>query len=156
MKYTPLSSPQSIGGTQAVAGNPNTPSDVLLQLGAEFPSELLNNPVFLLPITVEAVQSLAFSPDSQTLASKSAADFKLWRVTEGKETFSRLQSQRMSYPTIAFTQSNNQSNPVLISSDFYGSYAERNAPGSSVLSGLILSKTFLKALCNQLFKHYLS
>ncbi len=31
---------------QAVAGNPNTPADVLLQLGAEFPSQLLDNPIF--------------------------------------------------------------------------------------------------------------
>ncbi|MEH1943278.1 MAG: hypothetical protein V7L01_24075 [Nostoc sp.] len=31
---------------QSVAGNPNTPSDVLLKLGAEFPSQLLDNPVF--------------------------------------------------------------------------------------------------------------
>ncbi|MEH2127971.1 hypothetical protein [Nostoc sp.] len=30
---------------QLVAGNPNTPADVLLRLGAEFPSELLDNPV---------------------------------------------------------------------------------------------------------------
>ncbi|WP_052334310.1 HEAT repeat domain-containing protein [Kamptonema formosum] len=31
-----------------VAANPNTPAEVLLQLGAEFPEELLNNPVFSL------------------------------------------------------------------------------------------------------------
>ncbi len=31
---------------QSVVGNPNTPSDVLLKLGAEFPSQLLDNPVF--------------------------------------------------------------------------------------------------------------
>ncbi|MFN6479240.1 hypothetical protein [Nostoc sp. DedQUE07] len=31
---------------QLVAGNPNTPVDVLLRLGAEFPSQLLDNPVF--------------------------------------------------------------------------------------------------------------
>ncbi|MEH2226530.1 hypothetical protein [Nostoc sp.] len=31
---------------QSVAGNPNTPCDVLLRLGAEFPSQLLDNPVF--------------------------------------------------------------------------------------------------------------
>ncbi|MDZ8139196.1 MAG: hypothetical protein RM049_28595 [Nostoc sp. DedQUE04] len=31
---------------QSVAGNPNTPVDVLLRLGAEFPSQLLDNPVF--------------------------------------------------------------------------------------------------------------
>ncbi|MGV0106635.1 hypothetical protein NSTCB13_05463 [Nostoc sp. DSM 114160] len=31
---------------QSVAGNPNTPADVLLKLGAEFPSQLLDNPVF--------------------------------------------------------------------------------------------------------------
>ncbi|MEH2353470.1 hypothetical protein [Nostoc sp.] len=31
---------------QSVAGNPNTLVDVLLGLGAEFPSQLLDNPVF--------------------------------------------------------------------------------------------------------------
>ena len=31
---------------QYVAGNPNTPSETLLSLGAEFPRELLNNPIF--------------------------------------------------------------------------------------------------------------
>ena len=74
-----------------------------------------------------AVQSLAFSPDSQTLASKSAEDFKLWQVTKRKETYSCLRSQRTYYPTIAFTQPNNQSNPVLISSDFYGKFSRRDA-----------------------------
>ncbi|MEH1998217.1 MAG: pentapeptide repeat-containing protein [Nostoc sp.] len=69
-----------------------------------------------------AVQSLAFSPDSQTLASKSAEDFKLWEVTAGKETYICLQSFRRDYLTIAFTQPNNQLNPVLISSDFYGEF----------------------------------
>ncbi len=77
-----------------------------------------------------AVQSLAFSPDSQTLASKSAEDFKLWRVGIKKETYSCLRSQRENYPTIMFTQANHQSNPGLISSDFYASFQERRAaPG---------------------------
>ncbi|MBD2612659.1 pentapeptide repeat-containing protein [Nostoc punctiforme FACHB-252] len=77
-----------------------------------------------------AVQSLAFSPDSQTLASKSAEDFKLWQIAEGKETYSCLRSQRENYPTIMFTQANHQSNPGLISSDFYASFNERKAaPG---------------------------
>ena len=31
---------------QAVASNPNTPTEVLFKLGAEFPKELLENPVF--------------------------------------------------------------------------------------------------------------
>jgi len=31
---------------QEVAGNPNTPSDVILELGAEFPSQILDNPMF--------------------------------------------------------------------------------------------------------------
>jgi hypothetical protein len=35
---------------QGVASNPNTPTEVLLRLGAEFPSELLDNPVFSLLI----------------------------------------------------------------------------------------------------------
>ena len=29
---------------QSVAANPNTPTDILLNLGAEFPEELLDNP----------------------------------------------------------------------------------------------------------------
>lgn len=33
---------------EAVAANPNTPPDVLLKLGAEFPAQLLENPVFSL------------------------------------------------------------------------------------------------------------
>ncbi|AFZ03248.1 hypothetical protein [Calothrix sp. PCC 6303] len=33
---------------QAVVSNPNTPTDTLFQLGTEFPSELLENPVFTL------------------------------------------------------------------------------------------------------------
>jgi hypothetical protein len=33
-----------------VASNPNTDIDVLLKVGAEFPEDLLNNPVFLLLI----------------------------------------------------------------------------------------------------------
>ncbi|MEH1934600.1 MAG: pentapeptide repeat-containing protein [Nostoc sp.] len=74
-----------------------------------------------------AVQSLAFSSDSQTLASKSAEDFKLWRVSIKKETYSCLRSQRMNYPNIVFTQANHQSNPALISSDFYASFEERKA-----------------------------
>ncbi|WP_207714098.1 hypothetical protein [Scytonema sp. UIC 10036] len=39
---------------------------------------------------------------------------------------------------------------------YYRIIERRGNGGSSVLSGLILSKTFLRALCNQLFKHYLS
>ncbi|MUG94257.1 hypothetical protein F7734_18465 [Scytonema sp. UIC 10036] len=35
-------------------------------------------------------------------------------------------------------------------------FNEMREDGSSVLSGLISSKTFLTALCSQLFKHYLS
>lgn len=31
-----------------VAGNPNTPTEILLELGAEFPQELLDNPIFSL------------------------------------------------------------------------------------------------------------
>jgi Leucine rich repeat variant len=33
---------------RAVAANPNTPADVLLRLGAEFPEQLVENPVFSL------------------------------------------------------------------------------------------------------------
>jgi hypothetical protein len=31
---------------ESVAGNPNTPTDVILDLGANFPKQMLNNPVF--------------------------------------------------------------------------------------------------------------
>ncbi|GJD15813.1 hypothetical protein RIVM261_007690 [Rivularia sp. IAM M-261] len=33
---------------EAVAANPNTPTDVLLELGAEFPAQLVENPIFSL------------------------------------------------------------------------------------------------------------
>lgn len=77
-----------------------------------------------------AVQSLAFSPDSQTLASKSAEDFKLWEVGTNRETYSDSQSLPTYYPTVAFTQANNNSNSVLVSSDFWGELICRYAvPG---------------------------
>ncbi|MEH2214425.1 pentapeptide repeat-containing protein [Nostoc sp.] len=68
-----------------------------------------------------AVQSLAFSPDSQILGSRSAEDFKLWQVQTREETYSHSQS-RTYYPTVAFTEVDNKSNPVLISSDFWGDF----------------------------------
>ncbi|MEH2175764.1 MAG: hypothetical protein V7K45_23480 [Nostoc sp.] len=43
---------------------------------------------------------------------------KLWQVTQRKETYSCLRSQRTYYTTIAFTQANNQSNPVIIGHGF--------------------------------------
>jgi hypothetical protein len=33
---------------EAVVGNPNTPVELLFDLGAEFPSRLLANPIFML------------------------------------------------------------------------------------------------------------
>ncbi|BAZ41817.1 hypothetical protein NIES4101_77850 [Calothrix sp. NIES-4101] len=47
---------------QAVASNPNTPTDVLFQLGAEFPQELLENPVFSL-LLLENPNLLADMPE---------------------------------------------------------------------------------------------
>lgn len=43
-----LSFSQDKAVREAVAGNPNTPTDVLLQLGASFPAQLVENPVFTL------------------------------------------------------------------------------------------------------------
>ncbi|MBD2577073.1 HEAT repeat domain-containing protein [Oscillatoria sp. FACHB-1406] len=51
---------------QLVAANPNTPTEVLLDLGAEFPKELLNNPVFTL-IWLEQPDLVRVMPES-TLA----------------------------------------------------------------------------------------
>jgi hypothetical protein len=52
---------------QNVAANPNTPTEVLLKLGAEFPEELLNNPVFSLLLLEKP--NLAESIPTSTLAS---------------------------------------------------------------------------------------
>ena len=72
-----------------------------------------------------AVQSLCFSPDSEVLVSKSAKDFKMWRVRIKKETYGYLTSSYhgiYGYFGIAFTSDKNTSNPVLVSSDFRGEF----------------------------------
>jgi hypothetical protein len=43
-----LARSQDITTRRAVAANPNTPADTLLKLGAEFPTQLVENPVFSL------------------------------------------------------------------------------------------------------------
>lgn len=43
-----LSNSSDVITRQNVAANPNTPTDVLLNLGGEFPEQLLNNPIFSL------------------------------------------------------------------------------------------------------------
>ena len=73
------------------------------------------------------VQSLSFSPDSQTLVSKSAKDFRIWKVSTNKETYSCLQSARGFFPTVTFTQADDNLNPILISSDFWGEFGCRRA-----------------------------
>ncbi len=45
---TELARSQDKATRKAVAANPNTPADVLLKLGAEFPTQLVENPVFSL------------------------------------------------------------------------------------------------------------
>lgn len=76
----------------------------------------------------DPVQSLAFSPNSQILASKSIKDFKLWQVGTNEEIFSKyFQSRRRKfYPTVAFTLAKNQSHPVLVSSDFWDELYHRD------------------------------
>lgn len=51
----------------AVVSNPNTPCDTLFQLGAEFPQELLNNPVF--PLLVLENPNLGAKMPTATLVS---------------------------------------------------------------------------------------
>jgi uncharacterized protein YjbI with pentapeptide repeats/WD40 repeat protein len=81
--------------------------------------------VYLLTGHKAPVQSLAFSPDSQTLASKNIEELKLWQVKTGKETYNRWQSCIINdHLTVAFTQRKDSSNPVLISSDFYIEFEE--------------------------------
>ncbi len=75
------------------------------------------------------VQSLTFSPDSQTLVSKSAKDFKVWDIRT-KELiydckFSRP-SGRKYQPFIGFIQADDSTNPVLISNQFCYEFRTRH------------------------------
>ncbi len=75
----------------------------------------------------DPVQSLAFSPNSKILASKSIKDFKLWQIGTNEEIYSKyFSSRRTFYPTVAFTQAKNQSHPVLVSSDFWDELYHRD------------------------------
>lgn len=48
---------------QNVAANPNTPIDILLELGADFPDKLVNNPIFSL-LFLEDPNAIAYIPDT--------------------------------------------------------------------------------------------
>lgn len=70
------------------------------------------------------VQSLCFSPDSEILVSKSAKDFKMWRVSMRKESHGYSEGSRQTYfrPVINFTFVQDNSQTVLISSDFHAEF----------------------------------
>lgn len=86
-----------------------------------------NQPILRLSGHVEAVQSLAFSPDSQTLASSSAEDFKIWVVGEPNATLSLHTSQPPVFPFVAFTQLEAEKRPVLITSHCFSKFRYRDA-----------------------------
>ncbi|OYD90904.1 hypothetical protein CDG76_29755 [Nostoc sp. 'Peltigera membranacea cyanobiont' 210A] len=69
---------------QSVAGNPNTPVDVLLRLGAEFPSELLDNPVFplLLLENLNLVAEIPLSTLRSILRQKNVPVYILEQVAD--------------------------------------------------------------------------
>lgn len=73
-----------------------------------------------------AVQSLSFSPDSKLLASRSSEDFKVWQMETRKEIHSSSQPFPSFHPCITFTDASNRYNPILVSSDFYGSFESKN------------------------------
>lgn len=55
--FTELSIDSNAQIRQAVALNPNTPADILLELGEEFPNEITQNPIFALLLLEEGVDS---------------------------------------------------------------------------------------------------
>jgi uncharacterized protein YjbI with pentapeptide repeats/WD40 repeat protein len=86
-----------------------------------------NQSILRLSGHVEAVQSLAFSPDSQTLASYSAEDFKIWIVGEPNAILSLRTSQLSVFPFVGFTQLDSEERPVLITSHCFCKFRYRDA-----------------------------
>lgn len=85
--------------------------------------------IYLLTGNKAPVQSLTFSPDSQTLVSKSAKDFKVWDIPTKELTydckFSRP-SDRKYKPFISFIQADDSTNPILISNQFCYEFRTRH------------------------------
>lgn len=73
-----------------------------------------------------AVQSLSFSADGKLLASRSAEDFKMWDIENQKQIYSHSQSSSNYYPHVVFTYDTQKSNPILITSDFWGDFESRD------------------------------
>jgi uncharacterized protein YjbI with pentapeptide repeats/WD40 repeat protein len=86
-----------------------------------------NQPILKLSGHVETVQSLAFSPDSQTLASYSAEDFKIWVVGSPNPILSLGTSQLSVFPFVGFTQLDSEERPVLITSHCFCEFKYRDA-----------------------------
>lgn len=70
------------------------------------------------------VQSLCFSPDSEILVSKCAKDFKIWQISTQKEIYEHSEGFRETYfrPVLNFTSVKDNSEPILISSDFHAEF----------------------------------
>ncbi|MBW4507806.1 MAG: hypothetical protein KME64_15015 [Scytonematopsis contorta HA4267-MV1] len=69
---------------EAVASNPNTPTDVLLKLGAEFPAQLLDNPMFslLLLENLNLVQEIPLPTLRSLLKQANVPDFILEKAVD--------------------------------------------------------------------------
>lgn len=83
--------------------------------------------IHILEKGVAPVQSLAFSPDSQTLASYSSEDFRLWDVSTGQITFRALTSQLSYFPFVDFLQDEQANTSILMTSHFYSAFKYRDA-----------------------------
>ncbi|RUT02047.1 hypothetical protein DSM106972_061220 [Dulcicalothrix desertica PCC 7102] len=88
------------------------------------------NKIYIFDGHKAAVQSLSFSPDSKLLASKSAEDTKVWQIETRKEIYGYLQSFTSYYPYVAFTDTDNKSHQILVTSDFCGNFERKNVNSS--------------------------
>ncbi len=81
----------------------------------------------------QPVQSLAFSPDSKLLASRSITTLNVHRIEDKQKTYnpSRLIDHLQYNPEIVFTKINSQENPVILSNDVLAQvyYKSSRTPG---------------------------
>ncbi|WP_299489892.1 pentapeptide repeat-containing protein [Acaryochloris sp. IP29b_bin.137] len=78
------------------------------------------------------VQSLAFSPDSQMLASFSASEFKIWDIAAGAVMFEeKINVMSEHIPTLAFVFNNNSDEHTLLTDHFFSKFYHRDAVASS-------------------------
>ncbi|BAZ13361.1 WD-40 repeat-containing protein [Calothrix sp. NIES-4071] len=89
------------------------------------------NKIYLFSGHQAAVQSLSFSPNSKLLASRSAKDFKIWDIETQKQIFGYSQPFSSHYSHVAFTYGDKRSNPILITSEFWGKFESRKFYSSS-------------------------